>query len=488
MAFGVCFLTGLISHLHQHPVGWFDLPSRPVWGYQLTQGVHVATGIASVPLLLAKLWTVYRRLFAWPPARDVGRALERLLLVPLVAGAVFELVTGLLNVVQWYPFHFAFPVAHYAVAWVTVGAMLVHLALKAPLARSVTGRRRRLPGAPPEAAPSAERRALLIGTGAAVGAVTLATVGQAVEPLRAVSLLAPRDPAVGPQGLPVNRSAAAARVAPAATDPAWRLVVAGSLQLSLAQLQALPQVRGRPADRLRRGVERDGPLGRRPASRCARPRRRTGRIDAHPGEPRAGRVPDGARGAERGARPAVAARPAARQRAARARPRVSAAVHRPEPARRAADQVAEPDRGRIVSAAAWWRWPALVAGLAALAYGLLLLVTDGGAAPVVPVVTWLAGSLVLHDALLAPLTVLAGVVVTRLVPRDVRPVVAGGLVVAACLVVVALPALGTPGVPDNPSATPRDYPLGLAVLLALDAAVTALLVVLVRRRSDAAAP
>ena len=135
----------------------------------------------------------------------------------------------------------------------------------------------------------------------------------------------------------------------------------------------------------------------------------------------------------------------------------------------------------------WWRWPALAAGLAALAYGLLLLVTDGAAAPAVSVITWLAGSLVLHDALLAPLTVLAGVLVTRLVPRDVRPVVAGGLVVAACLVLVALPALGTPGVPDNPTTTPRDYPLGLAALLALDAAVTVLLVVLVRRRSRAAA-
>jgi hypothetical protein len=138
-----------------------------------------------------------------------------------------------------------------------------------------------------------------------------------------------------------------------------------------------------------------------------------------------------------------------------------------------------------MTAPVWWRWPVLVAGLGALAYGLLLLVTTP-AAPVVAVVTWLAGSLVLHDALLAPLTVLAGVLVTRLVPRDVRPVVAGGLVVAACLVLVALPALGTPGVPDNPSATPRDYPLGLAVLLALDVAVTALLVVLVRRRSRAA--
>jgi DMSO/TMAO reductase YedYZ molybdopterin-dependent catalytic subunit len=243
IAFGVCFVTGLVSHLHQHPVTWLDLPSRPVWGYQLTQGVHVATGIASVPLLLAKLWTVYRRLFAWPPARDVGRALERLLLVPLVAGAVFELLTGLLNIVQWYPFHFAFPVAHYTVAWIVVAAMLVHLGLKAPLARSVTGRRRLLPAAPPGAAPSAERRALLVGTTAAVGAVTLATVGQTVSPLRAVSVLASRDPAVGPQGLPVNRSAAAARVAAAATDPRWRLVVAGPrpVELTLAQLGALPQ-------------------------------------------------------------------------------------------------------------------------------------------------------------------------------------------------------------------------------------------------------
>ncbi len=237
IAFGVCFVTGLISHLHQHPPGWLDVPSRPAWGYQLTQGIHVATGIAAVPLLLAKLWTVYRRLFAWPPARDIGRALERLLLVPLVAGAVFELATGLLNVVQWYPFGFPFPAAHYAVGWVVTGALLVHLALKAPLARSVTGRRRDLDEVPA----SLDRRAVLLGTTAAVGAVTLATVGQTVAPLRAVSLLAPRDPAVGPQGLPVNRTAAAAGVAVAAQDPAWQLVVADRLRLSLADLQAMPQ-------------------------------------------------------------------------------------------------------------------------------------------------------------------------------------------------------------------------------------------------------
>ncbi len=41
----------------------------------------------------------------------------------------------------------------------------------------------------------------------------------------------------------MNRSAAAARVAAAATDPRWRLVVAGPrpVELTLAQLGALPQ-------------------------------------------------------------------------------------------------------------------------------------------------------------------------------------------------------------------------------------------------------
>ncbi|MGH2759123.1 MAG: molybdopterin-dependent oxidoreductase, partial [Actinomycetota bacterium] len=58
VAFGTSFLTGLLSHLIQHPPGWFEWPSRPAGLYRITQGVHVATGIASIPLLLAKLWVV----------------------------------------------------------------------------------------------------------------------------------------------------------------------------------------------------------------------------------------------------------------------------------------------------------------------------------------------------------------------------------------------------------------------------------------------
>src|SRR5207247_1691171 len=43
--FGVCFLTGLYSHLQQHPQSWFPIPARPAGLYRFTQGLHVASGI-----------------------------------------------------------------------------------------------------------------------------------------------------------------------------------------------------------------------------------------------------------------------------------------------------------------------------------------------------------------------------------------------------------------------------------------------------------
>ena len=89
VAFGICFLTGLLSHLIQHPPGWFSWPARPAGTYRVTQGLHVATGIAAIPLLLVKLWTVYPKLWRFPPFDDAVDALERLSLFPLVSGAIF---------------------------------------------------------------------------------------------------------------------------------------------------------------------------------------------------------------------------------------------------------------------------------------------------------------------------------------------------------------------------------------------------------------
>ncbi|MFJ7204777.1 molybdopterin-dependent oxidoreductase [Streptomyces sp. NPDC098789] len=246
-AFAVCFVTGLISHYLQHPPPWAAgaLPSRPVWGYRVSQGLHVGTGIAAIVLLLVKLWAVYPRLFVWPPVRSVRHALERLSVALLVASAVFEVFSGLLNIAEWYPWPFSFVPVHFAVAWVAAGSILLHIAVKAPEIRAHWGRRS--PGTlalPAQDGP--DRRTLMLGLGAAVGAVTLTTVGQSVTPLARLDLLAPRHPGHGPQGLPVNRTAAAAGVGEAALRD-WRLEVLGPLPYSLtrAQLLALPQVEAR---------------------------------------------------------------------------------------------------------------------------------------------------------------------------------------------------------------------------------------------------
>jgi DMSO/TMAO reductase YedYZ molybdopterin-dependent catalytic subunit len=209
--------------------------SRPVWGYRVSQGIHVATGLACVPLLLAKLWTVSPKLWSWPPVRSVVHAVERLSILVLVAAAIFEVVTGLLNVVQWYPWTFFFPRVHYYVAYVAIGSIALHVAVKAPIIADAL-RKRSTTG--PE---GVDRRGFLLAVGAAVATVTLVTVGQTVRPLDRLALLAPRRPDVGPQGLPVNRPAKGAGVGP--TGPDYRLVVKGPkpYELTLAELRAMPQ-------------------------------------------------------------------------------------------------------------------------------------------------------------------------------------------------------------------------------------------------------
>ncbi|MFB6625036.1 molybdopterin-dependent oxidoreductase [Streptomyces sp. NPDC056374] len=243
VAFAVCFATGLVSHYLQHPPDWLadHLPTRPSWGYRLTQGLHVATGLAAIVLLLVKLWAVYPRLFVWPPVRSVRHALERLSVALLVASAVFQLLTGLLNIVEWYPWPFSFVPVHFAVAWIVAGSILLHIAVKAPEIAAHWGRRS--PGTLELPAESAvDRRSLLLGTGAAVGVVTLTTVGQSFTPLKTFDLLAPRHPDHGPQGLPVNRTAAAAGVSERGLRT-WRLEVAGPrpYALTLDDLLAMPR-------------------------------------------------------------------------------------------------------------------------------------------------------------------------------------------------------------------------------------------------------
>jgi DMSO/TMAO reductase YedYZ molybdopterin-dependent catalytic subunit len=142
----VVFVTGLLSYAAYNPdlnrindethgkglLGFylFSWPTHPVWLYRVNQGLHVTLGLVLIPILLAKLWSVLPKLFEWPPLRSPAHALERLSLLLLVGGIVFEFVTGVLNIQQWYKFPGSFYTLHFYGAWVFVAGLVVHTGLK----------------------------------------------------------------------------------------------------------------------------------------------------------------------------------------------------------------------------------------------------------------------------------------------------------------------------------------------------------------------
>ncbi|KQW42978.1 molybdopterin-binding protein [Nocardioides sp. Root1257] len=245
ICFGICFATGLISHYAQNVSQPIPFPTSPSWGYRVTQGLHVITGTAAVPLLLVKLWTVYPRLFIRPP-RGVRKllleVLERGSIAVLVAGAIFQLASGLANSAQWYPWSFSFRTTHYAIAWITIGALVVHIAVKLPIIRGaltsdVEDTTHDRPSATEPG--SLSRRGLLRTTWLAAGVAVLVTAGSTVPLLRRVSVFGVRS-GDGPQGIPINKSAAAAKVAPAATSAAYRFTVAyGEQEVSMTRDELL---------------------------------------------------------------------------------------------------------------------------------------------------------------------------------------------------------------------------------------------------------
>lgn len=241
IAITICFVTGLISHWIQHPPGWFYWPANPPWLYRLTQGLHVVSGVMAIPLLLVKLWSVFPKLVERPVIGSPLRLLERGSIAVLVGSIVFQLVTGLLNTAQFYPWKFFFTTTHYAMAYVAFGALAVHLAVKLPIVREALSRP--IEDAKSEGKQGISRRTLLSVAGVSAAVAGLVFAGQSVPWLKNLSVLAPRSDN-GPQGLPVNRTAAAAGVHDRAMDPGYRLTVAAggrTRAFSRAELLALPQ-------------------------------------------------------------------------------------------------------------------------------------------------------------------------------------------------------------------------------------------------------
>jgi DMSO/TMAO reductase YedYZ molybdopterin-dependent catalytic subunit len=263
----ICAATGFISHWAYEtdlggnavfggpdPGNGFDLygldwPTSPAWLYAATQGAHVISGVAAIPILLAKLWSVIPKLFENPPFLSVAHALERLSLVLLVGGSLFVFATGVINIQVWYPFGFSFVPAHYYGAIVMLAALVLHIGLKLPVmlaAFKERGVARPLredlahtepePGLPgvvtsaprSPASPTLTRRALLGGVGAASAGLAVMTSGQVVGgPLADLAILTPRGRGrgEGPNDFPINKTFAAVNIPREKVGPDWRLLL-----------------------------------------------------------------------------------------------------------------------------------------------------------------------------------------------------------------------------------------------------------------------
>jgi DMSO/TMAO reductase YedYZ molybdopterin-dependent catalytic subunit len=241
-----------------------------VWLYRLNQGVHVTLGLVLIPILLAKLWSVLPKLFEWPPLRSPAHALERLSLLLLVGGAVFEFVTGVLNIQQWYKFPGSFYILHFYGAWVFAAGLVVHVGLKSRTVIRALRRRglirelrvgtaRTQPespdasdlASPAPAAPTISRRGVLAFAGAGSLLLLALSIGQSLGgPLRRTALLAPhgQDLGGGPNGFQINQTAAEVGVRAAETGASWRLTLnqaertgQAPVRLSRAELLGLEQ-------------------------------------------------------------------------------------------------------------------------------------------------------------------------------------------------------------------------------------------------------
>jgi hypothetical protein len=115
-------------------------------------------------------------------------------------------------------------------------------------------------------------------------------------------------------------------------------------------------------------------------------------------------------------------------------------------------------------------------GVALALYGALLFVGHD-LSRVVDAVLWLAGGVVVHDALVAPATIAVTVLGTRVLPQRVWAVVTAGLVVLLTVTVSAIPVLGSWGArADNPTLLDREYAAGWLVFAAVVLVVSLLAV------------
>ncbi len=265
VALPVMILTGLLSYAAYDPslggsndqtpaagllasVAWFDWFTSPSWLYRVNQGTHVLLGLAIIPLVLAKLWSVAPKLFEWPPVKSPAHALERLSILLIVGSILLLIVTGVMNIQYDYAWRFSFYTGHFYSAWIFIAAFVTHVGLKFPtMWRALRDRSFRqemstdvahtvpeprdpdgLVSPDPLPATMSRRGALGLVGGSSLALFGL-SLGQSVDPLRPTALLSPRGQSYGdgPNDFQVNTTFGEIGVDKTETEISWRLRVRG---------------------------------------------------------------------------------------------------------------------------------------------------------------------------------------------------------------------------------------------------------------------
>ena len=129
-------------------------------------------------------------------------------------------------------------------------------------------------------------------------------------------------------------------------------------------------------------------------------------------------------------------------------------------------------------------WITAAAGWAVIGWGLYGIVSNSVDTRPANLAKFVVGGALLHDLLVAPLAILAGVLVVRAVPRRARGPVQAGLIVSAVVTLLSWPLVRAYGLAaNNPTSLPHNYGRNLLVILAV-VWVLAAGVVAVRLKAD----
>jgi hypothetical protein len=115
-------------------------------------------------------------------------------------------------------------------------------------------------------------------------------------------------------------------------------------------------------------------------------------------------------------------------------------------------------------------------GVLLIAYGALRILQDPKHAHLRNLGGWLIGALIVHDAIIAPIVIRIGLLLSKVLPPRARTYVQGGLIVGGLISAVAVLLVWRKGKNGSAALTllQQDYKSNLIILLVLVAASTAI--------------